>query len=131
MKNVGNMCAKFFLFSILFFAFIAVSGQNDGAYLNVRLYPVQVLSIGDLQIGETAGTGSIDEKKYFAISSTAGFEVNLHQVNDNDKMNIINSSRGTLQKTYTIDQRMRKLMNEIYTASSAKPDYLVLTLISQ
>ncbi len=129
MKNLGDMCAKLFLFSILFFAFINVSGQNDGVYLNTRLHPVQVLSIGDLRNEQPAG--NIDEKKYFAISSTAGFEVNIHQVNDDDKMNIINSSRGAVQKTYTIDQKMRRLMGEMYTASSAKPDYLVLTLISQ
>lgn len=123
------MGTKLFLLGILFFAFANISAQNDGVYLSMHLNPVQILSIGDIQNKQSSG--SIDEKKYFAISSTAGFEVNINHVNNDNKMNIINSGRGAVQKTYTIDHRMRKLMREMYTASSEKPDYLVLTLISQ
>ena len=131
MKNLGGMGTRLFLLSILLFAFIRLSGQNDGLYLNVRLYPVQILSIGSN--GEThknheaGGQG----QKYITVSSIAGFEVNVQQMNAHDKLNIINSTKGAVQEVFTIDERMQKIMRKVYTSSSIKSDHLFLTLISQ
>lgn len=127
------MAAKLFLLGILFFAFIRLSGQNDGVYLNMRLYPVQILSIGsgnDMQKNNRE-VRVLDEKKYVTVSSTAGFEVNVQQINDRDQLNIINSSRGVVQEIFTIDQKMQKRMRKIHSSSSEKSDYVFLTLISQ
>lgn len=127
------MATKLFLLGILFFAFIRLSGQNDGVYLNMRLYPVQILSIGsanDTQKNDQE-VRALNEKKYVTVSSTAGFEVNIQQINDNEHLNIINSSRGVVQEIFTIDQKMQKRMRKIQSSSSEKSDYIFLTLISQ
>ncbi|WP_027388771.1 hypothetical protein [Chryseobacterium gregarium] len=127
------MATKLFLLGILFFAFIRLSGQNDGVYLNMRLYPVQILSIGsgnDTQKNNQE-VRALNEKKYVTVSSTAGFEVNVQQINDHEHLNIINSSRGVVQEIFTIDQKMQKRMRKIQSSSSDKSDYIFLTLISQ
>ncbi|MCJ8152669.1 hypothetical protein MKJ01_02690 [Chryseobacterium sp. SSA4.19] len=128
------MGTKLFLFSILLFAFIRLSGQNDGVYLNMRLYPVQILSIGsngDMQDNYRQSSTDRQNEKYVTVSSTAGFEVNVQHMNDHDKMNIINSSRGSVQEIFTIDQDMQNIMRKMYSSSSLKSDYVFLTLISQ
>jgi hypothetical protein len=126
------MGTKLFLLGILLLAFLRLSGQNDGVYLNMRLHPVQILSIGSgADMKNDRKASAIHNEQYVTISSTAGFEVNVQQMKDDDKINVINSSRGTVQEIFTIDQKMQKIMREMRGSSSSKSDYVFLTLISQ
>jgi hypothetical protein len=120
------MGTKLFLLGILLLAFLRLSGQNDGVYLNMRL------SIGSgADVRDDRKASAIHNEQYVTVSSTAGFEVNVQQMRDDDKINVINSSRGTVHEIFTIDQKMQKIMREMHGSSSSKSDYVFLTLISQ
>ncbi len=130
------MCIKLFLLGIFLFTFIKLSAQNDGLSLNMRLYPVQILSIDsdvDLQKNhqyhQETGTHN---KKYFSVSSTTGFEVNMYNLtDDHNQLNITSSSRGAAQKILPINKSMENQISRLHPAGTLKSDYLVLTLISQ
>lgn len=125
------MGAKFFLSAIFFFfAFMKLSAQVDGVHLRMQMHPVQVLSVGS---GDGIQRNAADnDQNFITVSSTSGFEVNMYRrMNEDEILNVVNSNRGAVQKSYTIDDNISRLSREFDRNPSAASDNLILTLISR
>lgn len=145
MKNLGYMLFTRFLLIVLFFASATSFAQmSDALRLNVRLYPVQILSINhsDSDLGEKESR--MPEIKSITVSSPSGFEVKAHHENYNDtkailysnsncnkEYNLIGHQKGVVQEVYKINENIDKVLKKIGCESSIQYDHLVLTLISQ
>ncbi len=125
------MGARFFLSAIFFFAFIKLSAQIDGVHLSMRMHPVQILSVGSGDDIRRNVTEDYDQN-FITVSSTSGFEVNMYRrMNEDEILNVVNSNRGAVQKSYAIDENISRLIREFEKNPSAASDNLVLTLISR
>lgn len=125
------MGARFFLLAIFFFAFMKLSAQIDGVHLSMRMHPVQILSVGS---GDDIRRNAAEDygQNFITVSSTSGFEVNMYRrMNEDEILNVVNSNRGAVQKSYTIDENISRLIREFEKNPSAASDNLVLTLISR
>lgn len=125
------MGARFFLSAIFFFAFMKLSAQVDGVHLSMRMHPVQVLSVGSGDSMQRSAAAD-DDQNFITVSSTSGFEVNMYRrMNEDEILNVVNSNRGAVQKSYAIDENISRLTREFDSNPSAASDNLVLTLISR
>ncbi|MBK1897351.1 hypothetical protein [Chryseobacterium paridis] len=131
-----------FLLIVLFFASATSFAQmSDALRLNVRLYPVQILSINhnDSDVGKK--DTRIPEIKSITVSSPSGFEVKAHHErtsdtkavnsNCNKEYNLIGHQKGVVQEVYKINEDIDKVLKKIGCDSGIQQDHLVLTLISQ
>lgn len=125
------MGGRFFLLGILLFSFLRISGQIDGVHLTMRLYPVQILSVGgSVEEGHKSANGA--DQKFITISSTTGFEVSVyHRIDESRHINIINSNKGAVHKDFVVDYNTNRINRETYADTSLKSADLILTLISQ
>ncbi|NIF06483.1 hypothetical protein F3J23_13625 [Chryseobacterium sp. Tr-659] len=138
------MLAKYILFIILYFAFTKSFAQSaDGTRLNVRLYPVQMLTIGKGFSDDGNETFS-REVQSVTISSPSGFQLNA-QYDDyrekidnpevkrerSDEYHLINHHKGVVQKRYTINDKIENAIKNLIINKNDEPNFLILTLISQ
>lgn len=125
------MGARFFLSAIFFFAFIKLSAQTDGVHLRMQMHPIQTLSVGSGDEIQRNDAGTYDQN-FVTVSSTSGFEVNMYRkMNENEILNVANSTMGAVQKSFTIDDNVSRLIREFDKNPSATSDNLILTLISR
>lgn len=141
MKNLGYMLFTRFLLIVLFFASAKYFAQmSDALRLNVRLYPVQVLSINS-DVSDKKRSRS-PEFQSVTVSSPSGFEVKAHQETNNNikenlesncykEYNLIDHQKGVIQKVYKINENIEKVIKKLGCEVDFQSDHLVLTLISQ
>lgn len=139
MKNLGYMLFTRFLLIVLIFASAKFFAQmSDALRLNVRLYPVQVLSIHP----EISGQKKSSELQLMTVSSPSGFEVKAHQEMDNNiketpenncykEYNLIDDQKGVTQEVYKINENIEKVIKKLGCDGDFQSNHLVLTLISQ
>ncbi|MET3036071.1 hypothetical protein ABXT08_08215 [Chryseobacterium sp. NRRL B-14859] len=136
------MLSKWFLLVILFFAFKKSLAQNtDGLRLNVRLYPVQTLTIHTTS-PDNGYEASPNELQSVTISSLSGFQVKASYgnepstlsadslVNPTDEYNLINRRKGVVQRTYTINKDIENPIKKFDSNPAEEQTFLTLTLIS-
>lgn len=121
------MGGRFFLLGMLLFAFLRISGQTDVVHLRINLYPVQIISVG-----EGHQSANKVDQKYFTVSSTTGFEINVdRRTSDAGNVKVINSNKGTVHKDFAIDYHANRTSREVYADQSLNSADIILTLISQ
>lgn len=143
-KNTGYMFARYILFIVLYFAFTKSFAQTtDGLRLNVRLFPVQMLAVGNGFSGDGSGS-SFRELQSVTISSPSGFQLNAQydeyrNINGNsqnnregsDEYRLISHHKGVVQKRYTIADEIENIVKNEEAEGNDAHNFLILTLISQ
>lgn len=139
MKNLGYMLFTRFLLIVLFFASAKFFAQmSDALRLNVRLYPVQVLSIH----ADVSGEKRSSELQLMTVSSPSGFEVKAHHETDNSiketpenncykEYNLVGFQKGVIQEVYKINENIENIIKKLGCDVDFQSNHLVLTLISQ
>ncbi|WP_294274720.1 hypothetical protein [uncultured Chryseobacterium sp.] len=144
------MGTKYFLLALLLFACVRVFSQNDAVRLNVNLYPVQMLTL-EAQPGVNENLDMMTaEKRQLIVTSPSGFQIDAShgqiyiETIENHKSkessvkafcnrvhHLFETTRGAVEKKYSIDKNMEKIIQKIGCSETENSDHLVLTLISQ
>ncbi|MDQ1095940.1 MULTISPECIES: hypothetical protein [Chryseobacterium] len=144
------MGIKYFLLVVFFFVCIRVFAQNDAIRLTINLYPVQMLTLeAQPEVDENMDM-VMPEKRQLIISSPSGFQVDASHGSEYTKKmhdlrakrssvktlcnrvhHLFETARGAVEKKYSIDKSMEKIIQKIGCSDNENSDHLVLTLISQ
>lgn len=106
---------------------MCINAQVDDIHVNVRLYPVQMLTLNDhdMEAGRSKENAA-PEINSVVISSASGFQLRVQHDNYNE-YNLINSQNGVVEKRFNINQKLEKK----YIQFKDNSNFMMLTLISQ
>ncbi|UOU97352.1 hypothetical protein MUU74_12725 [Chryseobacterium daecheongense] len=130
-----------FLIITFIFAFAAISAQaNDRLQLNIRLHPIQTLTISDTESNPDKRETLSPE--YITVSSASAFQVKVKREfysakkedtkkhHDHNEYNLINHSKGVMHKKYNINKPIESIIKETGSVTTEN-NLLVLTIISK
>lgn len=120
---------------------MSIYAQIDDIHVNVRLYPVQMLALGQEPATADRSKEVLKEINSVTISSPSGFQLKAHHERygnknlrkkvynnpDYKEYDLINSQNGVVEKVYTIEQNGVRNISRLEN----KSNYMILTLISQ
>lgn len=123
------------------FAFAAISAQaNDRLQLNIRLHPIQTLTISDTE--SNPDNKEILSPEYITVSSASAFQVKVKRESYSNKKedtkkhhvpneyNLISHSKGVMHKKYNIDKPIENIIKETENTTTEN-NLLVFTIISK
>lgn len=127
------------------FAFAAISAQaNDRLQLNIRLHPIQTLTISDTDSDTESNPDNkeILSPEYITVSSASAFQVKVKRESysnkkedtkkhhDPNEYNLISHSKGVMHKKYNIDKPIENIIKETENTTTEN-NLLVFTIISK
>jgi len=144
------MGTKYFLLAMFLLVCTRVFSQNDAIHLNVNLYPVQMMTLEAQPKVDKDIDVVMPEKRQLIVSSPSGFQIDAshghpdvkdiydHRAKESSAKPLCNkvhhlfeATRGAVEKKYSIDKNMEKIIQKISCSETENSDHLVLTLISQ
>jgi hypothetical protein len=136
------MYTKILILAFLHVCAAVFAQTSDGLLLNIRLHPVQILSVNNTETN-SAKENALPE--YVTVTSPSGFQVKVkHEIyndrekkfsssknqNCNKEYNLVNNPKGVVYKMYKINQNVKNAIKKSECAVSEQ-NHLVFTLISQ